>query len=296
MIDAADELTVRFRSPEFAEAFRSSYDAALRRWPGDVTALDLPGPYGTTHVNTCGPAGAPPLVLLHGAGCTSAGWFANAGPLSQSHRLYAIDQIGDAGLSIPCSRPARRPEDLMSWLDDVLDQLGLNAAAFCGHSYGSWLALSYALHAPARVTRLALLDPTSCFGGYRRGYRLRAVPLFLRPSQARTRGFVTWETGGIPVDDLLLRLACLGGDEFRGARVVLPRRPPATALRAMRIPVLLVLAELSRAHDIQRIGSNAGRLVSDLTTVVLPGASHHSLPATSPGPLNERLADFLAAL
>ena len=58
MIDAADELTVRFRSPEFAEAFRSSYDAALRRWPGDVTALDLPGPYGTTHVNTCGPAGA----------------------------------------------------------------------------------------------------------------------------------------------------------------------------------------------------------------------------------------------
>ena len=38
----------------------------------------------------------------------------------------------------------------MSWLDDVLDQLGLNAAAFCGHSYGSWLALSYALHAPAR--------------------------------------------------------------------------------------------------------------------------------------------------
>jgi pimeloyl-ACP methyl ester carboxylesterase len=38
-------------------------------------------------------------------------------------------------------------------------------AAVIGHSDGAWIGLSYALHAPHRVRRLALLDPTPCFAG-----------------------------------------------------------------------------------------------------------------------------------
>jgi hypothetical protein len=63
----------------------------------------------------------------------------------------------------------------------------------------------------------------------------------------------------------------------------------------MHIPVLLVLAERIKAHDIRRVGRNAVRLVPGLTTVVLPGTSHHCIPATSPGPLNQQLASFLSA-
>jgi pimeloyl-ACP methyl ester carboxylesterase len=61
----------------------------------------------------------------------------------------------------------------------------------------------------------------------------------------------------------------------------------------MRVPTLLVLAGRSRAHDIRRVEAEAQRLVPDLTTTVLAGASHHSLPATDPDPLNRALADFL---
>jgi pimeloyl-ACP methyl ester carboxylesterase len=295
MVHAADELTTRFRSPDLAAAFRARYAEALARWPDDTGGVDVPGPFGTTHVQVCGPPDAPPLVLLHGGGCTSASWFASAGALSRAHRVHAVDQLGGAGLSVPSGRPIRRPADFMAWLDGLLGGLGLESAAFCGHSYGAWLALSYALHAPGRVRRLALLDPTGCFGGLAPGYRLRAVPLLARPTQARARAVLTWETARAepPADELLMSLASLGGGEFRGSRLVLPRRPAAAALRATKVPMLVVLAERSRAHDIRRIGATARRLVPGAETAVLPGAAHHTLPATAAGPLNELLTGFL---
>ncbi len=297
MVQATDELTARFRSPELAAAFRARYAEALARWPADTGAVDVPGAFGTTHVQVCGPPDAPPLVLLHGGSATSASWFANAGALSRARRVHAPDQVGDAGLSLPSGRPIRRPGDFMAWLDGLLDGLGLESAAFCGHSYGAWLALSYALHAPGRVRRLVLLDPTACFGGLAAGYRLRAVPLLARPTQARARAVLTWETAHAepPADELLASLASLGGGEFRGARLVLPKRPAAAALRATRVPMLVVLAERSRAHDIGRIGAAARRLVPGAETAVLPGAAHHTLPATAAGPLNELLTGFLVA-
>jgi pimeloyl-ACP methyl ester carboxylesterase len=304
MIRESGGLTGRFRSPDVAQAFTASYQAALDRWPAGTSAVDVTGPYGTTHVQVCGPPDGAPLVLLHGGGGTSASWFANAGPLSQVHRVYALDQIDDAGLSVPADGTAggqaggqtvRRPRDLMGWLDGVLDQLGLDAAAFAGHSYGAWLALSYALHAPRRVTGLALLDPTTCFAGLRPGYLLRAVPLFIRPTQARARAVVTWETAqaSLPPDALLTELATLGGGEFRRPGLVRPRRPAAADLAASRVPMLVLLAEHSRAHDIQRVGQNAERLAPGVTPAVLPGAALHTLPATSPDELNQRLLDFL---
>ncbi|MFJ6135371.1 alpha/beta fold hydrolase [Kitasatospora sp. NPDC092286] len=77
---------------------------------------------------------------------------------------------------------------LPAWLDAVLDGPGVTEADLCGHSYGTWIALEYALHAPARVGRPAPLDPAQCFAGFRPGYPLRALPLFLPPrSAARAR-------------------------------------------------------------------------------------------------------------
>ncbi|HEY5362399.1 MAG TPA: alpha/beta hydrolase [Streptosporangiaceae bacterium] len=166
------------------------------------------------------------------------------------------------------------------------------AAAFCGHSYGAWLALSYARHSPVRVTRLALPDPTSCFAGLRLSYRLRAVPVLARPGADRARGFLEWEAGGMPLEPLSLALAC-GGAEFRGSKIVMPRRPKPAELQAMSVPALVLLAAESKAHDIRRVGASAERLLPHVTVGVLPGASHHSLPATSPDRLNQELAAFL---
>src|SRR5207247_3743127 len=133
--------------------------------------------------------------------------------------------INDVGRSVPDGRPVRSRDDLMAWLDAVRSELGLETAALCGHSYGGWLALSYALHAPERVSHLALLDPTLCFAGMALTYRLHAVPLFARPSAGRLRAFLRWETGGVPLDPTWLELAGLAAEVPR-QKTVIPKTPP----------------------------------------------------------------------
>src|SRR5439155_24765591 len=160
---------------DFNGDFNKAYDAVLARWPLPVEPVEVDSPYGTTHVNVCGPPDGRPLVLLHGGGATPTVWFANVAELARAHRVHAVDHINDAGRSVPHGRPVRSRDDLMAWLDAVLTGLGLDAVRLCGHSYGGWLALCYALHAPQRVTHLALLDPTLCFAGMPLSYRPRAV-------------------------------------------------------------------------------------------------------------------------
>ncbi len=278
-------------TPDGAEFF-AAYDAVLARWPVPVDPIDLPSPYGTTHVQVCGPADGTPLVLLSGAGATSTVWFGNVADLSRSYRIYAVDTIGDVGRSVHDGRPIRRLADLMHWLCGLFDQLGIDRAHLCGHSYGGWIALNFALHSRGRVDRLALLDPNQCFAATSRRYLLRALPLVLRPTAARERSFVRWETGGLPVDPAWLTLAALGAADFPRSKVVIARRPPAELLQASTVPTLVLLAGRSRTHDVDKVAANAERLLPDVVTATLPGASHHSIPGVDPAPLNRSLLEF----
>ncbi|WP_433221826.1 alpha/beta fold hydrolase [Microtetraspora malaysiensis] len=273
-------------------AFRAAYDAVLARWPVQVEPIDLPSAYGTTRVNACGPADGPPLILLHGGGTTAATWFANVAELARRHRVYAVDRVGEPGRSIRGERPPRNVPDLLDWLDGVLDGLGIESAAVCGHSYGGWIALTYGLHAPERVRRLALLDPTQCFGGFRVGYLLRALPSLIQPTASRARAFLAWETDGAEADPAWLRLYGLAA-EFPDVKVVTGKRPEPGLLRAFTTPTLVLLAGRSRAHIPRRVASAVARLLPHAETAVLPGLSHHAMPWHEAADLNTRVVDFL---
>ncbi|MGW7366964.1 alpha/beta fold hydrolase [Streptomyces sp. NPDC054841] len=274
-------------------AFYAAYDAVLRRWPADTRSIDVPSAHGTTRVHLCGPEDATPLLLLPGGGTTSAAWFANIEALSRTHRVYAVDLMGDIGRSIHDGAPLRRAADLMSWLDALHEALRLDAAQLCGHSYGAWIALNYALHAPHRVSRLALLDPTNCFAGTSPRYLLRAVPMLLRRTAERQRAFFRWETGDAPRDPLW-RDFLDTTVSARRSKVVVMRRPKAQDLRACAVPTLVLLAERSRAHDVRHVTAGARRLLPNATLATLPGASHHSMPTEQPTELNRLLSEFLA--
>nr|WP_237550653.1 alpha/beta fold hydrolase [Streptomyces sp. SID8354] len=263
-------------------------------WPVAVEPVDVETEFGVTRVNACGPLGGPPLVLLSGGGTTSAVWYARVGGLARTHRVYAVDLMGGPGLSVPGGRPLRRPADLMAWLDGVLAALGVERAALLGHSYGGWIALSYAVHAPDRVARLVLLDPTQCFGGFRVSYLVRAVPLLVAPGEAAARRFLAWECRGGPgVAPEVVRLMGVGGREFRGRPVTGPR-PEAGRLGAAAPPALVVPAGGSRVHDARRVAETAGRTLAGVRVVTVPGVGHHALPELRSAVLDGELAGFLA--
>ena len=277
------------------EAFTTAYETLLRRWPPGTRSHDIPTPYGTTRTHTCGPRHAPPLLLIPGGGATSMVWSALADALATTHRVHALDLIGDAGHSTAQGRPMKTPQDAMNWLDAVLDGLDTppdSPVSLCGHSYGAWLALTYTLHAPHRVDRLTLLDPTDCLTGMRPAYLLHALPALLRPSPSRIRGFLRWEIAGLPVDEDWMRLAELTADLPR-PHIVRPRRPRPQALRNLTTPTLLLLAEHSRTHDAHRLLNTARTALPTARTALIPGASHHSLPTGAPHPISEHLTGFL---
>ncbi|MER5222710.1 alpha/beta fold hydrolase [Streptomyces flaveus] len=277
-----------------SDAFQSAYDKVMAKWPTEREAIRVSTPFGTTYVNACGPPDAPPLLLLPGGGgATSASWYAQAADLARNHRLLAVDLIGAPGRSERAGdRHPRTVADLSVWLDALLDGLGVETADMGGHSYGGWIALHYALLAPARVRRLFLLDPTQCFAGYKAAYLLHALPMLLRPTPHRVRAFLEWETGGVALDPDWLRLQETAAN-FPSAKPVTGPRPVPEALRGLDVPVLLVLAGNGRTHDAYQVAAQAGGLLPRTETDVLPDISHHALPQAAPAELGRRLTDFL---
>ena len=59
----------------------------------------IPTPFGDTHVIVSGEPDGDAVVMLHAASLTAAQWYLQAGDLGRTHRLYAVDIMGDIGLS-----------------------------------------------------------------------------------------------------------------------------------------------------------------------------------------------------
>jgi pimeloyl-ACP methyl ester carboxylesterase len=275
--------------------FFARYDALLARWPVAVEPIDIPGRYGTTHVNACGSADGPPVVLLHGGRATSTVWYGNVAALSQRHRVYAIDGIGDAGRSVDDGKPLVGVDGFVNWIDETFDALGVTSATVVGHSLGTWIAMQYALHAPTRVDRLALLDPTDCLSPTRISYRLRAIPLFVGRSPDRWRSFFRWETHGHDVDAAFLDLwaSPFRASWTRGTKLPLPLpRPPAAAIAALPMPMLVVVAGRSRQNDARRLARAAASLPR-ASVLTLPDATHFTLPQEYPAEINAAISDLL---
>jgi pimeloyl-ACP methyl ester carboxylesterase len=193
-------VTSIYNSEDARRAVEERYRVFLGSWPASTSETVLATGQGDTFVISCGPEDGPPVVLLHGAGFNSAAWTGDVDAWAQKNRLYSIDLIGEPGRSAG-SRPALDSDAYAVWLDEVLDGLGLEQAAFVGASLGGTIALDYALRRPDRVRRLALLVPGGIgkqryaaliasvfllmFGA--RGER-KAIELMLGPRAAPTSG------------------------------------------------------------------------------------------------------------
>ena len=274
-------------------SYQAAYDAVLSRWPVPVDILELPSRYGVTRVNACGPVGAPPLVLLSGGFATSTVWFANVADLSAAHRVYAVDVLCDQGRSTSGGVPVGDQAALLDWLDTVFNDLELgDAATLCGHSYGGWIALRYALYAQARLDRLILLDPTRCFAEFSPRFLLHSLPVLLRPNARRALKHLAWETDGAPLDPDWLALQAAGAEAPR-PKIVAGGQPSAEEFKTLTLPVLLVLAGRSKAHEAARVEQRARQTVANLTVSTLPNATHFTLPALHASDLDRELLAYL---
>src|SRR6516165_10708866 len=100
----------------------------------------------------------PPVLLLHGAGLDAAGLSLGSAmvALADTCRVFALDLPG-FGESDPMPADWGFAE-CSAFLAPLLDGLGLPRAGLAGLSMGGGIALGFALQAPERVEKLALID------------------------------------------------------------------------------------------------------------------------------------------
>jgi len=165
-----------YKSAEGKVAVHQCYHEILDLWPVAFEQLKLTTRFGETHLLTCGDKALPPLLLMHGAMANATAWFLDIEEWSKHFRIYAIDMIGEPGLSAQVRLPMNT-DDYTLWLDDVMQAAGLSEAAVVGESLGGWLALDYASRRPGKITKLALLVPGGV--GPQRKFLLKALPLML---------------------------------------------------------------------------------------------------------------------
>ena len=146
-----------YKSEEGRRLVQGQYRRILERWPVPCEHRVVSTREGDTFVVVSGDPSAPSLVLFHGSGTNSASWMRDVATWARDYRVYAVDMIGEPGLSAP-SRPLLASSAYADWLDDVWNGLGLAHASVVGISLGGWLGLDFAMRRTPRQVALADLS------------------------------------------------------------------------------------------------------------------------------------------
>lgn len=295
-----------FRSEEARLEYEAHCRSRAEAWPVPVETLVLDTPSGSTFVRASGSAADPPLVLLPGARVSSLMWVEMIGALSAHHRTYALDTVGDAGLSVSRRRVVNMG-CYVDWLDEVLDALGLEQkVGLMGISLGGAIAAQYAVRRPERLRGVVLLAPAATVLRFSLGFFVRFGLLSLPVPGL----------GGSP-----LRRTCqwlfedaLRGDETRRARaeqaiddaqlvvrvfaLAPPPWPPVLAdeaWRDLRVPCLFLVGANEKIYSAAAAVGRLRRIAPQVKAEAVPGAGH-DLTMVHPDLVAAKALEFLGTV
>ncbi len=127
-----------------------------------------------------GPERAPagqPLVFVHGLSGSWPNWLEQLAVFAEEHRVIALDLPGFGHSPMPPETISMAAYARM--LDRLLDQLGIDAAAFVGNSMGGFIGAELAISFPQRVERLVLVSAAGISTHQPRG-AVRGMPALRR--------------------------------------------------------------------------------------------------------------------
>ena len=146
-----------FRSLEGRNRLCDWYTRFAAALPFAFDTLSVNTSLGPTRVLRSGPSDGTPIVVLHGALAGAPHALGQLGDLPGRYRTYAIDIAGQS-VHAPEARPDVRGDAFGRWIAEVLDGLTVREPVIpFAVSWGGFVALNFAAHAPDRVAGLALV-------------------------------------------------------------------------------------------------------------------------------------------
>jgi pimeloyl-ACP methyl ester carboxylesterase len=287
-----------FRSAEARAEYFAALERRERRWPIPSEDRVVETSWAKTFVRVNGPAGGPPLVLMHGAATNSVSWECNIQGLSERFRTYAIDNPYDVGRSVYV-RDAKTVDDYVAWMDETFAALGLtDGLNLVGMSYGAWLTAKYMLAHPERLARAVLLVPALTVQNVRFVWVVRCLLSML--NRRLSQNFARWtlrdayEQGPrsrqlveeVADDGLALSKKCLA------RHVVLPTKLTDAEWRHLTTPMLVLAGEHEKHYHPSKAVAHLARVAPQVKMEILAGAGH-DLPAVHPELVNQKVIAFL---
>jgi len=136
------------------QAFEASQAEALEHFGVEAESryVGVPALDGRAHVLVAGEG--PPVLMLNGIGTPAVMWAPLIAHL-EGHELLAVDLPAYGLTDAPPEEPSDLRHHAVSFLECVLDGLGLQCPAFISNSLGSLWALWLAMDRPQRVGAMA---------------------------------------------------------------------------------------------------------------------------------------------
>ncbi|WIM67790.1 alpha/beta fold hydrolase [Corynebacterium breve] len=292
----ADPDVGHFLTSEGHSNYVHAYEAALAEGPAPELTTDIPTTFGTAHVHGWNlNATSAPIVLVPGRASGAPMWNELIPALPHDRPIYALDAIGDAGLSTQ-SVPLTSMEDQATWLADVIRGLDIRQAHVVGHSFGGATATALAQHHPELVETLTLLEPAFVFAYPPASvFFWGSVIVLPLPQTWIDRGLA--EIGGTTIDDVRRRTPISemidAGAQHYSAALPTPTPLSDDALHKLDMPVYVGVADTKSLAGGEKAVQRASSLLPQ-PTVKLWENTTHSLPFQVAYPIGAELQIFWA--
>jgi pimeloyl-ACP methyl ester carboxylesterase len=233
---------------------------------------------------------APPLLLSHGFGATSAMFAPNVPTLATHRDVITWDLRGHGGSESPADPECYFAAQALDDMQALLDTLGVTRGVLGGHSLGGYLSLSFALAHPDRVAGLILIGTGPGFrkDAARDAWNQRAHTTAERLSE---KGLAALGDSSelhreAHADVQGLVLAAKGTLTQRDAHVI-------DGLPGVLVPALVIVGENDR-NFLAAADYMAGKIPA-ARKVVIPEAGH-APNVDQPERVNAEMTAFLAGL
>jgi pimeloyl-ACP methyl ester carboxylesterase len=253
----------------------------------------------------------PPIVFIHGLSGSWQNWLEQLPVFARDHRVIAFDLPGFGASEMP-----EREISIAGyarWVDALLDELGVPAAAVVGNSMGGFIGAELAIQFPARVERLVLVSAAGLSIEHMRNERVLAAlhtfdtrlaayvgwlgsqseMLMRRPRSRRAIfGIVTHRPDKLPAPLIAEQIRGSGKPGFVPALDALTNYPIRDRLGEIACPTLIVWGRQDRLVPV-RDADDFERLIPNSRKVVWADTGHMAM-LERPEAFNRLLTAFLA--
>lgn len=153
-----------FKSESGKKRIIDLYNQKLDALKIEASSFYLDTSFGKTHILKTGREDAPPLILIHGSnGCApiALDCYPN---LSSTYQVFTLDVLAQPNKSDE-KRLSMKDDSYGKWVNEIIDQLGLNQVVLAGFSFGGLIILKTLINNEQKIKEVFLAAPAYIVNG-----------------------------------------------------------------------------------------------------------------------------------